>query len=74
MIGTPSEEDTQFITDKKYLEYIARFMIKPPSDLKARFPACTPESLELLSKMLVFNPYKRATVDELISTPYFVDV
>ena len=38
------------------------------------FPACELESLELLSKMLMFNPSKRSTVDELLADPYFNDV
>lgn len=30
--------------------------------------------MEILSRMLVFNPFKRATLDEIIAMPYFDSV
>ena len=35
------------------------------------FPDANPLALDLLSKMLVFNPNKRATIEECIKHEYF---
>ena len=35
------------------------------------FPNANPVALDLLGKMLTFNPKKRYTVDQCISHPYF---
>jgi len=35
------------------------------------FPKQNPIALDLLSKMLVFNPNKRYTIEQCISHPYF---
>jgi serine/threonine protein kinase len=35
------------------------------------FPKSNPVALDLLSKLLVFNPNKRYTVEQCISHPYF---
>ena len=35
------------------------------------YPKANPVSLDLLSKMLVFNPLKRYTVEQCLAHPYF---
>ena len=35
------------------------------------YPKFNPAGLDLLSKMLVFNPEKRYTVEECLAHPYF---
>lgn len=44
VIGTPSEEDLEFITDEKALEYIKLFPKSKGVDLKGIFPAITEEA------------------------------
>jgi len=44
---------------------------KKPKDFKVLFPDAKPLALDLLSKMLVFNPNKRATIEQCIAHPYF---
>ena len=74
LLGTPSKEDVSFLADEKYLNYLAKFPSRPPTDLREKFPASAPEGLDILSKMLNFNPNERQTVDELLSHPYFNDI
>ena len=56
MIGTPAEEDIAFLSDENALKYIKSFQEKPPKDFASIFPDTPPDGLDLLRKMLVFNP------------------
>lgn len=72
VIGSPSAEDVNFITNidaKEFvLEKLAKRTKQPFSQL---FPKANPVALDLLSKMLIFNPNKRYTIEQCISHPYF---
>eukprot|EP00826_Nyctotherus_ovalis_P018922 TRINITY_DN1574_c0_g4_i1.p1 TRINITY_DN1574_c0_g4~~TRINITY_DN1574_c0_g4_i1.p1 ORF type:complete len:265 (+),score=95.34 TRINITY_DN1574_c0_g4_i1:99-893(+) len=70
VIGTPTEEEMSFVTDAKALEYLKSFSARSRIDLKTRYPAAGDDALDLLNKMLVFNPFFRITVDECLSHPW----
>jgi serine/threonine protein kinase len=74
VIGTPSEEEMEFITDKNGIVYLQSIQPVPKSNLKLRFPGSTDEALDLLEKMLRFNPKNRITVDEALEHPFFKQV
>lgn len=74
VIGSPSEEDMEFITDPNGKLYLKSMKKKGKSDLKKKFPGSCPEALDLLEKMLLFNPYKRIKVNECLEHPYFKDI
>ena len=38
--------------------------------LKEKMPTATPHALDLIRRLLVFNPNKRATADEALSMPF----
>lgn len=59
------------MTDAKALEYLDAFPKKPRADLTALYPGAGPEAIDLLNKILVFNPYFRASIDEALSHPFF---
>jgi len=40
-------------------------------DLAQRYPAAGEEAIDLLGKMLLFNPYFRITVEDAIEHPFF---
>jgi mitogen-activated protein kinase 1/3 len=71
LIGTPSAEDLSFVTDAEALQYVRSFPMRPPRCLEQVLPGCLPEELGLLSRMLTFSPLRRATLDEVIASPYF---
>lgn len=62
VIGTPNDEEMSFLTDLKAQSYVRAFPQRPPVDFKARYPAGKDEAMDLLTKMLNFNPFFRPSV------------
>lgn len=74
VLGTPSEEDLSFLSDSKPLSYIKAFPPKEPKNLAIIFRGASPTEIDLLSRMLVFNPYKRITITEILEHSYFTSI
>jgi mitogen-activated protein kinase 1/3 len=70
VLGTPKEEDFEFVTDAKALEYLKSFPYKKPVDLNEIYPAASSEAIDLLKKCLQFDPRKRIAVDDAINHPF----
>jgi len=70
VLGTPKEEDFEFVTDAKAIEYLRSFPFKKPVELSELYPGATPEVISLLKEMLQFSPRKRITIDEAINHPF----
>jgi serine/threonine protein kinase len=62
------------VTDTKAQEYLKSFPSRPRASLKDLYPAIGEQGLDLLNKMLVFNPYFRPAVDECIEHSYFQNI
>jgi len=73
-IGTPSADDVEFISNEKAYQYIRRLKKKPKVPWKQKFPHASEEGLDLLDKMLAFNPNSRITVEEALRHPYLEDL
>lgn len=74
VIGTPDQDDKSFVTDQKALEYLEAFPQHPKADLSKMYPGAGEEALDLLSRMLNFNPFFRISVDEALSHSFFKKV
>ena len=74
VVGTPEPEDCTFIKDPAKLQVILDAPKKVRKNFAEKYPAATPEMIDLLNKMLVFNPYKRITVDMCLDHPYFASI
>jgi len=70
VLGTPKEEDFEFVSDAKAIEYLRSFPFKKAVELTELYPGATPEAIALLKEMLQFNPRKRITIDEAINHPF----
>ncbi|KAF1315713.1 Cmgc/mapk protein kinase, partial [Globisporangium splendens] len=70
VIGSPSEDSLDFITNPKAKRFILRQPKKPKVPLSSIYPRATPQCLDLLEKMLVFDPRKRLTIAEALEHPY----
>ena len=74
VIGTPTEEDMNFITDPNGILYLKSLKVRPKKNLKTKFPGSSDDSLDLLDKMLKFNPNKRITVNQALNHQFFADI
>ncbi|XP_023000265.1 mitogen-activated protein kinase homolog MMK2-like [Cucurbita maxima] len=70
LIGSPDDSSLGFLRSdnpQKYFKNIPHF---PRQPFSTKFPTMSPAAIDLLEKMLVFDPTKRITVDEALSHPY----
>jgi serine/threonine protein kinase len=75
VLGTPNgREDMNFISNEKAYAYIKRLKKRPKIPFSEIYPSANPQALDLLEKMLMFNPRKRSTVDEALQHPYLEDL
>ena len=72
IIGTPSEEDIRSIGDAD--EYIRSMKKTEGKPLENIFPAADPDAIDLLKKMLQFNPTMRCTAEQALEHPFFKGV
>lgn len=71
VLGTPTSEDLEFITNTQAREFVMKISKHSKKKWDNLFPGASPLALDLLSKMLVFNPNKRITIEECIAHEYF---
>ncbi|KAL8918278.1 MAG: hypothetical protein Q9208_007446 [Pyrenodesmia sp. 3 TL-2023] len=70
VLGTPTMEDYYGIKSRRAREYIRSLPFKKKVPLKHMFPRTSDLALDLLEKLLAFNPVKRITVEEALRHPY----
>ncbi len=71
VLGSPSKDDLSFITNQQALEFLLKLPKRTKQSFNTLFPKSNPVALDLLGKMLIFDPHKRYTVEKCISHPYF---
>jgi serine/threonine protein kinase len=74
VIGTPENEDIDNIESEKARRYIRSLPLKPRIALDRIYPKANPLALELLQRLLAFNPSKRLTVEEALAHPYLASL
>jgi mitogen-activated protein kinase 15 len=71
--GKPTKEDIQSVQSDLAGTMLETVVIAKTRSLKSLFPKANTVELDLLSKLLAFNPNKRITVDEALEHPYVAD-
>lgn len=73
-LGTPSPEDMEFVTNENARHFIRTLKPARPKDWRRMFPDANPQAVDLMDKMLKFNPADRISVDEALAHPYLADL
>jgi len=74
VIGTPTADDIKSISTGKARRYLSSLHKKPPKEFKELFPDADEKVLDLLKKLLCFDPRKRITASEALEHPYLKNV
>ncbi|KAK2650223.1 hypothetical protein Ddye_017712 [Dipteronia dyeriana] len=70
LIGSPDESSLGFLRSDNARRYVRMLPQFPKQNFSVRFPNVSPGAVDLLEKMLVFDPNRRITVDEALCHPY----
>ncbi|GMF65624.1 unnamed protein product [Phytophthora lilii] len=73
-IGTPCEEDLHFVVSERAKRFMKNQPMRPGVPFAKLFPKATPEAIDLLQRMLVFDPAKRISVEEALEHPYLASL
>uniref|UniRef100_A0A8C4IMB3 Mitogen-activated protein kinase n=1 Tax=Dicentrarchus labrax TaxID=13489 RepID=A0A8C4IMB3_DICLA len=70
VLGSPSQEDLNCIINMKARNYLQSLPDKPKVPWEKLFVKVDSKALDLLGRMLTFNPIKRISVEEALAHPY----
>ena len=71
--GKPSKEDIQSIQSELAATMLETIVVSKTKSLKSLYPKATAIELDLLGKLLQFNPNKRINVTQALEHPYVAD-
>jgi len=76
VLGSPDPvKDLNFITDEEALKYLKSIpTIKRKATLAKVYPDLDKNSLDILQKLLAFNPNNRISMEKCLDHPFFDDV
>ncbi|XVF46412.1 hypothetical protein PTKIN_Ptkin03bG0024500 [Pterospermum kingtungense] len=70
LLGTPTESDLGFLRNEDARRYIRQLAAHPRQPLANVFPHVHPLAIDLIDRMLTFDPTRRITVEEALAHPY----
>lgn len=74
VLGSQPEADLEFIDNAKAKSFVQSQKFSRGVNFSSLYPHADPLALDFLSKILVFDPSKRITVDEALCHPYIASL
>jgi serine/threonine protein kinase len=74
IIGSPEERDMNFLTSQYARRYITSLPPKKRVSFAELYPDANPHAIDLLERLLLFNPHRRLSVCEALEHPYFASL
>ncbi|KAK2662145.1 hypothetical protein Ddye_000719 [Dipteronia dyeriana] len=71
LLGTPSLDTISRVRNDKARRYLTSMRKKQPVQFSQKFPNADPLALQLLERLLAFDPKDRPTAEEALADPYF---
>ncbi|KAL2462833.1 Mitogen-activated protein kinase 15 [Forsythia ovata] len=71
-LGTPPPESIARIRNEKARRYLSNMRKKHPVPFTQKFPNVDPLALQLLERLLAFDPKDRPSAEEALTDPYFL--
>jgi mitogen-activated protein kinase 1/3/mitogen-activated protein kinase 6 len=72
--GTPAEHETGFVSSEKARRYLHALPRFERVDFRTVYPDAAVEAVDLIDKMLAFDPSKRITVAQALAHPYLASL
>ena len=70
VLGTQSIDDLKFISNTSAKNFVMQFKGKPKKDWNKILKTDNPYAVDLVDKMLSFNPEKRYSIEQCLNHPY----
>lgn len=71
LLGTPSLDAISQVRNDKARKYLTCMRKKQPASFSQKFPKADPLALQLLRRLLAFDPKDRPAAEEALADPYF---
>jgi len=73
VIGTPTKDEIERIDNDRARSYLRSLPFKPKIDLARRFAGADPAAVDLLQKLLFFDPARRFTARQALEHSYLAE-
>jgi mitogen-activated protein kinase 1/3 len=71
VLGSPQQQDLDFIVNKNALGYVLNLGYFPKQDFLELYPGCSAEIIKLLLSFLTYDPRRRITIYEAVKDKFF---